>query len=372
MPNLSNVPDPREITLVSTSLRFVRDLRDRSWTCHFFSSIARDNGFTSLAHECYATDAQSKDELYSETMGQRKLVEITYVHKILSEMIESSNKILKAFQKELNVPESRDPQRESYEFVRNYSRLHLKAGEILRDILTQLDLALKTIEDWRGTKDTMLVHSRWSKKDEEQYGRKLVALYGKCETSLQNLRMQRNHLNEQQKLAEQCHNNLISYMQLSEARTSSRSAEDVRLFTYVSTVFLPLSFCSSLLSMAGAPSVSTLHKMVPTTTVALVLTFLVLLNMEWVDRNFQFWLYKASAGVRKKMKSSDTHWMVLFLAQDIHRTRGVDAASIYETSGRGTSPSAKQMVVPLVRFVIYSQFSRIIRASRSSCMGESS
>lgn len=307
MPNLSNTPDPREITLVSTSLRFVGDLRDRSWTCHFLSSIARDDGFTSLADES-TERGQRKEEFYSETMGQRKLLELTYVQKILFEMGESSNGILEAFQSELDVPDTRDPQRESYEFVHNYSRLHLKAGEILRDILTQLDLALQAIEQWERREDTRPVRSRWSRKDEDRYGQNLIALSRRCRTSIQNLRMQKNRLEEQQKSAEQRHNNLVSYMQLSEARTSSRSAEDVRLFTYVTIIFLPLSFSSSLFSMQAAPTGGILHVMVPTTIIALILTFFGLSNLKALDRNFNFWLYKASANARAKMKSSKHLW----------------------------------------------------------------
>ncbi|KAL8687697.1 MAG: hypothetical protein Q9218_006204 [Villophora microphyllina] len=321
MPNISNIPDSREITLVATSLRFVGDLRDRLWTCHFFSSIARDDGFTSLANEVTDTE-QSKEEFYSEIMGQRKLLEMTYVQKILFEMGESSNGILAAFQSELDVPETRDPQNESYEFVHNYSRLHLRAGEILRDILTQLDLALRAIEEWERREDTRPVRSRWSKKDEERYGQKLTTLSRKCRTSIQNLQMQRNRLEEQQKSAEQRHNNLISYMQLSEARTSSRSAEDVRLFTYVTIIFLPLSFSSSLFSMQGAPTGSTIYVMVPTTVIALVVTFFALSNMKVLDRNFNFWMYKATANARRKMEGSKHSWGFAWdkISQDLEKS----------------------------------------------------
>ncbi|KAL9588390.1 MAG: hypothetical protein Q9203_002798, partial [Teloschistes exilis] len=309
MPTLSNTCDHREITLVSTSLRFAGDLRDRSWTCHFFSSTARDEGFGCLSREVTELK-QSKEDFYSETMGQRKPLEMTYVQKISREMEESSEGILAAFQSELDVPDTRDPQRESYEFVHNYSRLHLKSGEILRDVLTQLDLALRAIEEWEGRENTRPVRSRWSKKDDARHGQKLSALSRKCTTSIQSLRMQRNRLEEQQKSAEQRHSNLVSYMQLSEARTSSRSAEDVRLFTYVTIIFLPLSFSSSLFSMQAAPTGGTLHRMIPTTIIALIVTIFVLSNLKALDRNANFWLYQASANARAQMKSSKPSWGV--------------------------------------------------------------
>ncbi|KAL8861154.1 MAG: hypothetical protein Q9178_002370 [Gyalolechia marmorata] len=310
MPSLSQASSSGEITPVAISLRFVGDLRDRSWTCHFFTSAARDCGFTGLVDEF--TDLQAskltKAQFYVEKIGQRKLLELAYVERILQEMGQSCDSILKGFLRELDVPETRDPQSESYEFIHNYSRLHSKTSEILRDVLKQLDLALRTIEDWEKREDSRDIRSRWSQKDEDRYGKRLAELTRKCKINLQQLKVQRDRLEEQQKLADQRHSNLINYMSLQTARTSSQSAEDVRLFTYVTIIFLPLSFSSSLFSMQGAPQGSTVSVMAPTTVIALAITILALANMKVLDRNLNFWAYKLNANARKKMGASKHPW----------------------------------------------------------------
>lgn len=310
MPSLSQASSSGEITPVAISLRFVGDLRDRSWTCHFLTSVARDYGFTGLVDEFTSslTSEVTEAQFYVEKIGQRKLLELAYVERILQEMWQSCDGILKGFSRELDVPETRDPQNESYEFIHNYSRLHSRTSEILRDVLKQLDLALRTIEDWERREDSRDIRSRWSQKDEDRYGKKWIELTRKCKNNLQQLRVQRGRLEEQQKLAEQRHNNLINYMSLQTARTSSQSAEDVRLFTYVTIIFLPLSFSSSLFSMQGAPQGSTISVMAPTTVIALAITILALVNMKVLDRNLNFWAYKLHANARKKMKGSKYSW----------------------------------------------------------------
>ncbi|KAL9015987.1 MAG: hypothetical protein Q9185_006647 [Variospora sp. 1 TL-2023] len=330
LPRLSHASAGGEITPVTISLRFIGDLRDRSWTCVFVSSAARDYGFTGLVNEF--TNGNRNDvvdrEFYGEKMGQRRLLELAYVERMLNEMVQSSREVLEGFQKELDVPETRDPQSESYESIHNYSRLYSKAGEILRDVLKLLNLAIRAVEDWEKRENNRDIRSRWSKKDQARYGRKLVDLTGKCRIGLQKVRLQRDLLEEQQKLAEQRHNNLINYMSLQAARTSSQSAEDVRLFTYVNIIFLPLSFSSSLFSMGGAPQGSTISVMVPTTVVALTITILVLANMKVLERNLSFWTYKANTTARKRMKAREHSWGFLWnkISQELEEAADLQLA----------------------------------------------
>lgn len=307
MPSLLKASDQREIAPVTMSLRFVGDLRDRSWTCHYFSSVARKNGFTGLVDQ-YIDSGTDDEDFYMEVIGQRKVLEMAYVEKMLIEVGKSSDEISSAFQSELEVPETRDPLNESYEFNDGYSRLYSKAAEILRDVVKHLDSAIGAIEEWEKREETKPIRSRWSQKDHNRYGQKLIDLTHKCKRSIQQLRIQKNRLQEQQKLAERHHTNLITYMQLQDARTSSRSAEDVRLFTYITIVFLPLSFTSSLFSMQGPPPGSTISVMVQTTVITLVLTVVFLLNMRVLNRNWQFWLYRLNANARKKMKATKHAW----------------------------------------------------------------
>ncbi|KAL8756856.1 MAG: hypothetical protein Q9184_004370 [Pyrenodesmia sp. 2 TL-2023] len=309
MPSLSQISPAEEITPVTMSLRFIGDLRDQAWTCYFLTSVAKDYSFTGLVNEFTDGNGETSGaDFHKEKMAQRKILEMVYVDRMLVEIAQSCQGIFTGFERELDVPETRDPQSESYEFIHNYSRFHSKTGEILRDVLKLLNLSVRTVEDWEKREDRRDIRSRWSQKDETRYGPKLAELARKCKISIQQVRIQRDLLEEQQQLAEQRHNNLINYMSLQAARTSSQSAEDVRLFTYVTIFFVPLSFSSSLFSMGGAPERSTISVMIPTTVIALAITILALANMKVLDRNLSFWTYRLNASARRKMEASEAPW----------------------------------------------------------------
>ena len=295
-------PNPHEIKPVALGFRFVGDLRDRFWTCHFFSSVT--DGFSGIIHEHYRFGS-TRDKLHAERQGQRKVLELTYVEKALGELRRSIDKILAAFEKDLEAPESKDPANESFVFIHDYSSLYMEIGGKLRNVSQQLDASLSTIEQWERREEARGLRSRWSQKDEERHGGKLRDLTMKCKFTVQQLRVQQGRLREQRRIADQRHNNLVSYKQLQEARTSTQSAADVRLFTYVTIIFLPLSFSSSLFSMGGAPKGSTISVMVPTTAVALTITFLLIANLKLMDRHWSFWVNRLNARTREQMKGSE-------------------------------------------------------------------
>ena len=82
---------------------------------------------------------------------------------------------------------------------------------------------------------------------------------------------------------------LLDDLSLKEARISNRSADDVRIFTYATVVFLPLSFVSSIFSMAGAPDRATVEPFIIAAVVALVATIVFLLNAGSPMRNITYY-----------------------------------------------------------------------------------
>ena len=239
-------------------------------------------------------------------------------------MGQSIDQILSAFQEELAVPNTHDRVSESFESIYDLSSLHfyLEAREVLRDVLCQLDLSITTIEEWERRDELRGLQSRWPLENEERYGEKVRYHTWRCKTLLQKLRVQQSRLGEQQRSAEQWHGNLVGYMQLQEARISTRSAEDVRLFTYVTIVFLPLSFSSSLFSMQGKPSSQTVSTMATTTVVALAITFFVLAHLKLLGRHWTLWASKITAKTRKEMAATK-HWPSLRwgkISRELNRT----------------------------------------------------
>ena len=301
MPSVLESARVRFIAPVAMGFRFVGDLRDQYWTCNVLSSIEEHAADLSVIDQ-YIYEF-SGDQLYHKKQAQRKVVELTYVGNIMTAMQRSFDGILKHFQKDF---ETADPDNISFDFADSFSPLqyHLRAGEILREIIQQLNFSLKTYEQWENREQARSLRSRWSRKDEERYGAHLDFLAQKCQLLVQQIRVQQSRLNEQRKFTEQQFTSLVSYNQLREAHTSTRSAENVRLFTYVTIIFLPLTFSASLFSMQGAPAHSTVSIMIQTTIIALIITVLVLSNMKALDRGRTFWVNKLTVMVAKKMKTS--------------------------------------------------------------------
>ena len=289
-----------EVKPVALSFRFVGDLRDRYWTCHFLSSAS--HGFKGFVDQHF-TYPDSMEKVYGEKLGQRKLLELFFVEQILSEVQQNIDRILSAFRKELD--ETLDPHSDNSEYVLDYSSRSLNARNLLGAVSQQLDSSISAIEQWEKREDNRNFRSRWSPKDKKRYGEKLGESSLRCKSKVQQLRMQQSRLKEQRRAAEQRHNELVSDKSLQEARRNTRSAADVRLFTYVTIIFLPLSFSSSLFSMAGKPNGHTISVMVPTTVVALTITLLLLSNMKSLDRNWRFWVSKLNAHTRSKMNTRE-------------------------------------------------------------------
>lgn len=301
--SLSGAPRRCKIVSVAMSFRFTGDLRDRFWTCYFLSSVL--HGFRSLVDE---HSYEGEDKFYSDKQGQRKILEMVYVERALSEMKKSTDDIIAAYKIELEELGTTVQQEEKFELIDDLSSPHLKAASTLGDILQKFDSALSVLEQWEKREDTSGLRSRWSNKDQKRHGEKLQTLNMKCKTNVQFLRMQQSHLKELRRIAERQHSNLLSYKQLLEARTSTQSAADVRLFTYVTIIFLPLSFSSSLFSMAGAPTYSTVYVMVPTTAIALLTTFLLLANLKLMDRHWNSRVDRINANTREKMKAEQSKY----------------------------------------------------------------
>ena len=313
LPTLSATDPRRRFTAAAIGFRFVGDLRDRFWTCHFVARNHRKDGFTNVVDDKrnnWGYRFTKEERFLNEKLHQRRVLEATYIDRATWEMKVSVGDILDFMNKELRTHDTRDPQNESFELIYNRSRLYFRAAELLRDMSQRQEIAINTITEWENREETRGVRSRWSRKDEERFGEKIRELNRQIRINVQQLKAQRNRVQDQLRFAEHRHTDLIGYMQLREARTSTRSAEDVRLFTYVTIIFLPLSFSSSLFSMAGTPESETIVTMIQVTVIALAITLLSLANMKLLDRYWTFWANTINSNARKKMKQSNHSWPV--------------------------------------------------------------
>lgn len=109
---------------------------------------------------------------------------------------------------------------------------------------------------------------------------------------------------------------LLDDLSLKEARISNRSADDVRIFTYATVVFLPLSFASSIFSMSGAPERATVQPFVVAAVVALVATIMFLLNAGTPIRNVTYYKNKFLKLPQDDsiLEHGDSQWKAVFRA----------------------------------------------------------
>lgn len=80
-----------------------------------------------------------------------------------------------------------------------------------------------------------------------------------------------------------------------------RGADDIRLFTYVTVIFLPVGFATGIFSMSDTPSSHTLICMAITAVVALLVTVIALTNAKSLDNKVVGPILRSS---RKSLYSS--------------------------------------------------------------------
>ncbi|EKG19929.1 Mg2+ transporter protein CorA-like/Zinc transport protein ZntB [Macrophomina phaseolina MS6] len=115
---------------------------------------------------------------------------------------------------------------------------------------------------------------RWTRNDERKYRSAISKL---SFSNNQRLRELQHHLANIQSLRA----SLASRLESTRNDLSFQSAENVRYFTFVTVVFLPLGFSTALFSMNDPPRGESLRWMVVTAVVALCLTVLALANAQY-------------------------------------------------------------------------------------------
>jgi Mg2+ and Co2+ transporter CorA len=76
---------------------------------------------------------------------------------------------------------------------------------------------------------------------------------------------------------------LLEILQKISNYLDQQRADDIKRFTYVTVIFLPLGFSTGLFSMSRAPGSLTLAYMIATAVSALLITAIILLNSEGVE-----------------------------------------------------------------------------------------
>jgi hypothetical protein len=262
------LPDGSRICKASMGFRFFGDYFDRYWTCHFIQFIPSYNSGRGWDYS-----NQRKSE--NRARKQRKVLELILFDSILDTMVSSTRDIFEKIKENLGVPHGAlsfvDLKTEDYFSSSDHWQKSQHALQAIEDHLAHVAIYIGKWET--REKDRGLERPRWTRSDESKYRgdlkKFLVSNNSKVKdlTSLQDeIKTLKVYLMSRQ---DQIRNDL-----------SLRGSENIRFFTYVTVIFLPLGFAVSCFSMNDTPSGLLIGNMAATAAVSLVLTTLALVNAE--------------------------------------------------------------------------------------------
>ncbi|UKZ61638.1 uncharacterized protein TrAtP1_002896 [Trichoderma atroviride] len=147
--------------------------------------------------------------------------------------------------------------------------------QLMKDLLHE---NLETIANWTDReKNRGLDEPHWTLNDERSYRRAISALQASNQRRVDELKRYNADIAS-------FNASFARKLEVMRSELDRRGADDIRLFTYVTVVFLPVGFATSVFSMNGSPSGDTLHGMIILAILALLITFIALVNARILDR----------------------------------------------------------------------------------------
>ncbi|KAH0832429.1 hypothetical protein FOPE_01072 [Fonsecaea pedrosoi] len=261
------------------SFRFDGDLYDRYWTC--YAAV-------------YLPECDTEDRWFAD-VNSFNLMRPTGEGNRDTE--HSQRKILEArwFERATRIRNGRytatayDTFRETFETNKTTYFRYGETVKFLRHVLENLEAVRNVADKWENRANAREVQPRWTRDDEAAYALEISIWRRRAKANVQNMAVLKNQVEAKLNHIKQLREWLIDDLQLKEARVSNRSADDVRIFTYATVVFLPLSFASSIFSMGGAPSHSTAVSFVTAAIIALIATLAFVLNAGTFMREIAKW-----------------------------------------------------------------------------------
>ncbi|KAL2672323.1 hypothetical protein Neosp_013027 [[Neocosmospora] mangrovei] len=272
----------RRLTRVTMGFRFDGDFFDRYWTCHFLECNPQMANSFDINEEVRALLLPRGPGMryeMEESWRQRRVLELLLFDRIMYRMQQCTDDILTEVR--LNAwkkPVGSDIMAQgsnSYDYDDDHEfRAPSGRGQEYQRMLQTVEQDLRqnvaTIELWLNREKERRERPRWSFNDESRYRDVISKLLISNQSRVQELNRSRVDIFE---LNELIRNEL-----------EQRQADDIKRFTYVTVVFLPLGFATGVFSMSEAPASQTLMSMIITAAVALGTTALFLRGTEPLER----------------------------------------------------------------------------------------
>ncbi|KAL7945809.1 hypothetical protein V8C42DRAFT_357450 [Trichoderma barbatum] len=284
------------------SFRFDGDLFDHYWTCHFFDYSPQWMAGSKAGRQ-WIDKMPIGGTLETDPWQQRRILELIIFDLILQEMLEGTKGILEEIMTSVLKGHGSDNDGIIKRLAAKFSDIDastlLEALEVLstvdsntfalkNELWNKFQRILQVIED--DLKENLAIIELWTSRENKIEVNKLgwtPRREQRYQGAISRLKLSNGHKIHELK---RCCTNVSSFNMLLTRRLEvmrndldTRSNVDIRLFTYVTVVFLPVSFATGVFSMSSAPTKETLSSMASTAGVALVITIVALLNARVLD-----------------------------------------------------------------------------------------
>ncbi|EQB54523.1 hypothetical protein CGLO_05628 [Colletotrichum gloeosporioides Cg-14] len=336
---------PKRLVRASVGFRFIGDFFDRHWTCHLIEYIPGGKPIpTYWAREKNEREFPWGDQGHlvqdNNAWRQRKVLELHLFDRILEELVDSTKMIFNTIKEELGVEHGAIPfsvlNSEDYFSSSEQWQRFQQILQVLDEDLSDMRV---TISKWETReKDRGQERPRWTRTDERKYRRYIGKLEGTTRRRTRDLH--RLHV-QIQSLKE----TLRRGQQQIRDDLNLRGSENIRFFTYVTVVFLPLGFASSIFGMSEEPPSSVIPPMIICSVVALLVTVVALANAKRLNSVVEVVSESINRYSLSKMEGSpllNRHRRKLVKTQNLTRQAEEAGSETSEGHSKGTNMQASR------------------------------
>lgn len=282
------------------SFRFDGDFFDRYWTCHFLECDPQMASKFNIRNTLNDLLIKGPGETTGrkEPWRQRRVLELLLFDRIMRRMKGCTAGILKKARRNALKKPARSNNKEQeehdgtesslsdspnvdYDDFRETSSQCQAYQQLLQTVEQDLQENLDQIDRWLNReKERMAERPRWTFNDESRYRAVISKLLVSNEHHILDLR--RSHAS-----ISSFNESLTKKLEIIRSEIDQRRADDIKRFTYVTVVFLPLGFATGVFSMSEAPGDRTLVSMVVTAIIAFATTVLLLTYAEPLEKRYK-------------------------------------------------------------------------------------
>ncbi|CUS15020.1 unnamed protein product [Tuber aestivum] len=305
--SINDIEPTRMMAESAMGFRIIGDLHDRYWTCYVFY----DFGSEKLVSDA-RTEVERSD--YTRSSSQRKYLEGFLVRQALDLVLSETEAVLRIITKSMGGDKEKtqtlfsplltedDLSGENYFKTMNKNSVFypwlLEVYGALRDKCTE---SRNVADLWMSAEKTRKYKPRWSEKDQKGFGEEVAK--NRIEVKARCIKLEKTAKNLQERIdrIKTLKESLSSELGLREARTSTQLAHTVNLFAVVTTIYLPLTFSTSIVAIQDFHWPSPAKALIKVTLAVTFGTLILLMNLAFLRRRLATLKTWAQGLIRQRM-----------------------------------------------------------------------